>query len=184
MAVLGRIVCHTGRSTPVTEDVFAKELHGLDHAWPRGLVVVEEIAAHKQNVRLDFYPTCVNSARAHRPKRFKRQKSKRAGCTPAYVALPSSTLCEIALQIAQAHFAWHGVRQQGKCMDRRKEGKGVLASYFLAFVKTSSTARKLSSARGGYFESSAKPRWLSVEMNIRKVFASGGGGCICRALSF
>ena len=68
-------------------------------------------------------------------------------------------------------------------MDRRKEGKGVLASYFLAFVKTSSTARKLSSARGGYFESSPKPRWLSVETNIRKVFASGGGGCICRALS-
>ena len=56
MAVLGRIVCHTGRSTPVTEDVFAKELHGLDHAWPRGLVVVEEIAAHKQNVRLYFTP--------------------------------------------------------------------------------------------------------------------------------
>jgi hypothetical protein len=71
MAVLGRIVWHTGRSTPVTEDVFAKELHGLDHAWPRGLVVVEEITAHKQNVRLYvLIPTCVNSARAHRPKKI------------------------------------------------------------------------------------------------------------------
>ena len=37
---------------PAAKDILPEELHGSDHALPRGLVVVEQVAAKQQDVRL------------------------------------------------------------------------------------------------------------------------------------
>ena len=127
-------------------------------------------------------------------------------------------------------YAWCAPRQpriraarqrRANFRSRAQRPKHVHTLAAVAFVRTSSTARKLSSRRGSYSafcsgcvskrerrlshprepaaaqrregaaavlrgrpaRTSAKPRWLSVDINTRNVLASGGAGAVHPALS-
>ena len=169
VAALREAVAFVRGRAPIAEDVSLEELHGLDHALPGRLVVVVQVAAQEQDVRLRPPPQRQTAAALSEH----AARERRCMWLVAPTAAPPGLAAPRGRGRACARVRARARASRALCPARARAG---LAWAAVAFSSTSSTARKLSSRRGGYSCFSAKPRWLSVEMKMRNVCASGGPG--------